>query len=752
MDSQQEVKAERRGGLLSRLRPGEPEGPREGIEGLLKTVKGYNAKADLKEIERAYRFAAEHHEGQKRLSGEEFIQHPLAVATILADLGLDTTTLQAALLHDTVEDTDVTVEDLEEGFGEQVARIVDGLTKLDQVSFRSREQEQAENVRKMIVAMAGDIRVLLIKLADRLHNMRTLSALPPDKQGRIATATLEIYAPLAHRLGVQQVRWEMEDLAFKTLHPGPYHEIASLVEKRRGERQQYVDGVLDAARTRLREAGVKAEVVGRPKHLYSIYEKMVIGGKEFNEIYDLAGMRVLVDSVRDGYAALGAVHSLWKPVPGRFKDYIAMPKSNMYQSLHTTVVGPQGRPIEVQIRTRDMNRTAEYGIAAHWRYKEGGGGKKSKDNSDLVWLGQMLEWLKDMADPREFMEGLKIDLYGGQVFCFTPKGDVLNLPTGATPVDFSYAIHTEVGHRTIGAKVNGKLVPLDYDLRTGDTVDILTSKAQGEGPSQDWLRFVVTPRARNKIRQWFSRERREDALEEGREQLQRLMRKQNVPFKRLATEEALEHLADEMKFPGLDSLYVAVGEGHVSPQSIVARLARSVQGTTEEDVTEVPLARPVQLGEPRSTDVTSGIEVPGSADVWVRLARCCTPVPGDEIMGFVTRGQGVSVHRTDCPNAKSLVSQPERLIDVSWRAGKPTTFVVAVQVEALDRTRLLSDVATVLSDHHVNILSATSAVGRDRTTTLRFTFELADITHLAGILAAAKKVENVYDAFRVVPR
>ena len=541
--------------------------------------------------------------------------------------------------------------------------------------------------------------------------MRTLSALPQDKQRRIATATLEIYAPLAHRLGVQQVKWELEDLSFKALHPGPYHEIASLVEKRRGERQEYVESVLEAARTRIREAGLKADVEGRPKHLYSIYEKMVIGGKEFNEIYDLAGIRVQVESVRDVYAALGAIHSLWKPVPGRFKDYIAMPKENMYQSLHTTVVGPQGRAIEVQIRTKDMHRTAEYGIAAHWRYKEGRDGKKAKEAADLAWLGQMLEWLKDMADPREFMEGLKIDLYGGQVFCFTPKGDVMNLPAGATPVDFAYAIHTEVGHRTIGAKVNGKLVPLDYELRTGDTVDILTSKAQGEGPSQDWLRWVKTPRARNKIRQWFSRERREDALEDGREQLQRLMRKQNVPFKRLATEDALEQLADEMKFPSLESLFVAVGEGQVSPQSIVARLARSVQGSTEEDVTEVPLARPVHLGQPSSTDVTSGVVVPGSEDVWVRLARCCTPVPGDDILGFVTRGQGVSVHRTDCPNAKSLISQPERLIDVTWKAGKPTSFVVAVQVEALDRTRLLSDVATVLSDHHVNILSATSAVG-----------------------------------------
>jgi len=749
VDGPEQVKTERRGRILSRLRPGEPAPERTGIEGLLKKVKSYNPKADLREIERAHRFAEQHHEGQSRLSGEEFIEHPLAVAHVLADLGLDTTTLQAALLHDTVEDTDVTLEQLESGFGPEVARIVDGLTKLDRVAPRSREQEQAENVRKMIVAMAGDIRVLLIKLADRLHNMRTLAPLALDKQRRIATETLDIYAPLAHRLGVQQIKWELEDLAFKTLHPGPYREIANLVEKRRGERQEYVDAVLQSARARLREAGVKADVAGRPKHLYSIYEKMVVGGKEFNEIYDLAAIRVLVDNVRDCYAALGAIHSLWKPVPGRFKDYVAMPKSNMYQSLHTTVVGPEGRPIEVQIRTRDMHRTAEFGIAAHWRYKEGREGKKAKEAADLAWLGQMLEWLKDMADPREFMEGLKIDLYGGQVFVFTPKGDVMNLPAGATPVDFAYAIHTEVGHRTIGAKVNGKLVPLDYELRTGDTVEILASRAESEGPSQDWLRFVKTPRARNKIRQWFSRERREDALEEGKEALHRLMRRQNVPFKRLATEEALRQLAEEMKFPSLDALYVALGEGHVSPQSVVARLTRSVSGTIEEDATEVPLARPVRIEKP---DLTSGVVVPGSVDVWVRLARCCTPVPGDEIMGFVTRGQGVSVHRTDCPNARALAAQPERLIEVSWRTGKPTSFVVAIQVEALDRTRLLSDVATVLSDHHVNILSATSAVGKDRTTTLRFTFELADITHLAGILAAVKKVENVYDAFRVIPR
>ena len=748
MDSREQVKAEqRRGGLLSRLRPGEPDAPAR-IEPLVKTIREYNPKADLKEIQRAYALAEVSHEGQKRISGGDFIEHPVAVATILADLHLDTTTITAALLHDIVEDTDVTLGSIQEDFGEEVARIVDGLTKLERIEYKSREQEQAENVRKMIVAMAGDIRVLLIKLADRLHNMRTLSVLAPDKQRRIATETLEIYAPLANRLGVQEVKWELEDLSFKTLHPGPYREIASLVEARRGERQALIDDVTSSLRGKLKELGIKAEVEGRPKHLYSIYEKMVIRGKEFNEIYDLVGVRIQVDSLRDCYGALGAIHALWRPIPGRFKDYIAMPKSNMYQSLHTTVVGPGGKPLEIQVRTRDMHRTAQFGIAAHWRYKEGG--KQAREAADLAWLGQMMEWLKDMADPREFMEGLKIDLYGGQVFVFTPRGDVVNLPAGATPVDFSYAIHTEVGHRTIGAKVGGKLVPLDYELRTGDSVEILTSKAQGEGPSQDWLQFVKTPRARSKIRQWFARGRRGDAMDQGRDALQRLMRKQNLPFKRLATEETLAQLATgELKYPDLDSLYVAVGEGHVSPQSIVARLTRLLSGTPEEDVTDVPLARPVRLG--KQSEVGQGVMVRGLPDVWVRLGRCCTPVPGDEIMGFVTRGQGVSVHRTDCPNVRTLRQEPERLIEVTWAEGKPTSFIVAVMVEALDRTRLLSDVATMLSDNHVNILSATSATGRDRITRLRFTFELADIAHLSSVLSAVKRVEGVFDAFRVVP-
>ena len=754
MDDQEQVTVQtqpeqppgRRGGRLPRPRLRRSDAPSR-IAPLLRDVRAYNQKADLKEIERAFRFAEVAHEGQHRKSGEEFIEHPLAVARIAAQLHLDTTSLEAALLHDTVEDTSVTIAQLEEQFGPEVAGIVDGLTKLDKLEFRSREQEQAENVRKMIVAMAGDIRVLLIKLSDRLHNMRTLGALARDKQKRIATETLEIYAPLANRLGVQEVKWELEDLSFKALHPGPYREIANLVETRRGERQALIAEVTESLRTKLKELGIKADVDGRPKHLYSIYEKMVIRGKEFNEIFDLVGVRIQVESLKDCYGALGAVHALWKPVPGRFKDYVAMPKANMYQSLHTTVVGPGGRPLEIQIRTRDMHRTAQYGIAAHWRYKEGP--KERREAADLAWLSQMMDWLKDMADPREFMDSLKIDLSGGRVFVFTPKGDVVNLPLGATPVDFSYAIHTEVGHRTVGAKVGGKLVPLDYELRTGDTVDILTSKAQGEGPSQDWLQFVQTPRARSKIRQWFTRGRREDALDQGKDALQRLMRKQNLPFKRLATQDTLSQVAGELKYAKLEDLYVALGEGQVSPQSVVARISRLLTGHTEEDVTEVPLARPVKIGGKQ--DIGQGVVVKGLPDVWVRLSRCCTPVPGDEIMGFVTKGQGVSVHRTDCPNVKSLREAPERIIEVTWSEGKPTSFTVAIQVEALDRTRLLSDVATVLSDSHVNILSANSSTGKDRITRLRFTFEMADIAHLSSVLAAVKRVESVYDAYRVVP-
>ena len=745
MEGRDQVRTDRRPGLLGRLRQTPAAPSRPSVDDLVRAMRVRDQRADVARVQRAYALADVAHEGQRRMSGEDYVEHPIAVARNVVDIGLDTTAVVAALLHDTVEDTPVTLTEIRDGFGDEVASLVDGLTKLDALTFRTREQEQAENVRKMIIAMAGDIRVLLIKLADRLHNMRTLGALDPERQRRIAAETLSIYAPLADRLGVQRWKWELEDLAFKTLHPGPYREIVSLVERRREEREAFVDGLLGAARQRLREAGIRAEVQGRPKHLYSIYEKMVLGGKEFNEIHDLTGLRILVDSVRDAYGALGAIHALWRPVPGRFKDYVAMPKENMYQSLHTTVLGPGGRALEVQIRTREMHRTAEYGIAAHWRYKEGDA-RRAKDAADLAWLAQMLEWLRDAADPAEVMEGLRIDLYGDQVFVFTPKGDVVNLPGGATPVDFAYAIHTEVGHRTTGAKVNGKLVPLDFQLRTGDAVEILTGRDPEEGPSQDWLTFAVSPSARTKIRQWFTRERREDALEEGRDALQRLLRKQNVPVRRLATEEALRGLAEEMSFPDLDALHVAIGEGQVSPQSVLARITRRATAMDEE-VADIPLARPVRLPES-----TTGVIVPGDEDVWVRLARCCTPAPGDEILGFVTRGRGVSVHRTDCPNADDLRAEPDRLIEVSWRPGRGTSFTVAVQVEALDRTRLLSDVAAALSDQHVNILSATTTTRRDRTTTLRFTFQLADIAHLESLLSSIRGVDGVFEASRVTPR
>jgi GTP pyrophosphokinase len=743
----EEVRApERRGGLLSRL-PFVSGGPAEGpqsLDSLLRKVRAYNPKADVREVQRAFEFAADSHRGQLRKSGEAFINHPLGVAHILADLGMDTTTLEAALLHDVVEDTELSVDDVRGEFGDEVAAIVDGLTKLDRIEYRSREQAQAENVRKMIVAMARDIRVLIIKLADRLHNMRTLDSLSPRKQEAKAVETLEIYSPLAHRLGIFQIKWELEDLSFRTLHPKRFEEIENLVGKAEGERAAYLEAVLDAVNAQLRGAKVKADVEGRPKHLYGVYEKMQLRGKEFSEIYDLVGIRVQVETVKDCYAALGAVHSLWKPIPGRFKDYVAMPKFNMYQSLHTTVIGPEGRPLEVQIRTHQMHRTAEFGIAAHWRYKESG--KRKDETSDLAWLAQMLEWQREMSDPREFMEGLRIDLYDDRVFAFTPKGDVFDLPAGATPIDFAYAIHTEVGHRCMGAKVGGKLVPLDYRLQTGDTVVVLTSKARDAAPSRDWLQVVATPRARNKIRQWFSRERREDAIDTGRDLLQRELRRQGLPLKRLTTEQTLGRVATELKYPSLDALMVAVGEGHVSPQSVVSRLTRLISAD-EEEVAEVPPARPVKLA-PRTDQP---VVVAGSDDLWVNLARCCTPVPGDDIVGFVTRGRGVSVHRADCPNAQALAREQDRFIDVSWSAGKGTSFVVSIQIEALDRKKLLGDVATALSEQQINILSATTTVGKDRVARLRFTFELADIAHLSSVLKAIKKVDGVFDAYRMVP-
>ncbi|WP_425544116.1 RelA/SpoT family protein [Actinocorallia libanotica] len=716
------------------------------LEPLIKTVRNTHPKADVRLIERAYDVAAHHHRHQKRKSGDPYITHPLAVTTILAELGMATETLCAALLHDTVEDTDYTLEELRADFGDEIAALVDGVTKLDKVKYG--DAAEAETVRKMVVAMAKDIRVLVIKLADRLHNMRTMRYMPRHKQEKKARETLEIYSPLAHRMGMNTLKWELEDLSFATLYPKRFEEIARLVSERAPRRDVFLQEVIENVSGDLREARIKATVTGRPKHYYSIYQKMIARDCSFEDIYDLVGIRVLVDSVRDCYAALGSIHARWKPVAGRFKDYIAMPKFNMYQSLHTTVIGPEGKPVELQIRTWGMHRRAEYGVAAHWKYKEETvGGRKA---ADMQWLRQLLDWQKETSDPAEFLETLRFDLSVSEVFVFTPKGDVMALPQGATPVDFAYAIHTEVGHRTIGARVNGRLVPLESKLDNGDSVDIFTSKAPDAGPSRDWLGFVKSARARNKIRHWFSKERRDTAIESGKEAIARAMRKQNLPLQRMMSGDTLVALAEELRYGDVASLYAAVGESHISAQTVVQKLVQSLGGAdgAEEDLAEltIPIRRKARRAGPAGDP---GVVVAGDPDVWVRLSRCCTPVPGDEIIGFVTRGSGVSVHRTNCVNVEQLRSQPDRLIDVKWSPGEDSVFLVAIHVEALDRPRLLSDVTRVLSDHHVNILSATVATTRDRVATSRFTFEMGDPKHMGHVLKAVRNIDGVYDVYRV---
>ncbi|WP_432747659.1 bifunctional (p)ppGpp synthetase/guanosine-3',5'-bis(diphosphate) 3'-pyrophosphohydrolase [Streptomyces sp. JH002] len=733
------------------------------LEPLLRVVRANDPKADtavLRQIERAYQVAERWHRGQKRKSGDPYITHPLAVTTILAELGMDPATLMAGLLHDTVEDTEYGLDTLRRDFGDQVALLVDGVTKLDKVKFG--EAAQAETVRKMVVAMAKDPRVLVIKLADRLHNMRTMRFLKREKQEQKARETLEIYAPLAHRLGMNTIKWELEDLAFAILYPKMYDEIVRLVAERAPKRDEYLATVIDEVLADLRGARIKATVTGRPKHYYSVYQKMIVRGRDFAEIYDLVGIRVLVDTVRDCYAALGTVHARWNPVPGRFKDYIAMPKFNMYQSLHTTVIGPGGKPVELQIRTFDMHRRAEYGIAAHWKYKQQAQagaskvrsdapkkGDKGEGVNDMAWLRQLLDWQKETEDPGEFLESLRFDLSRHEVFVFTPKGDVIALPAGSTSVDFAYAVHTEVGHRTIGAKVNGRLVPLESTLDNGDTVEIFTSKAEGAGPSRDWLGFVKSPRARNKIRGWFSKERRDEAIEQGKDLLTRAVRKQNLPIQHVLTGDSLVTLAHEMRYPDISSLYAAIGEGHVSAPSVVQKLVQAVGGeeAASEDIAET--APPMPTRGRRRSSADPGVVVKGTDDVWVKLARCCTPVPGDPIIGFVTRGNGVSVHRTDCVNVDALSREPERMLAVEWAPTQSSVFLVAIQVEALDRSRLLSDVTRVLSDQHVNILSAAVQTSRDRVATSRFTFEMGDPKHLGHVLKAVRGVEGVYDVYRV---
>nr|WP_239078836.1 bifunctional (p)ppGpp synthetase/guanosine-3',5'-bis(diphosphate) 3'-pyrophosphohydrolase [Cellulomonas marina] len=717
------------------------------LEPVLQAVRTNHPKADLSVVERAYVVAERAHRGQLRKSGDPYITHPVAVATILAELGMTPSTLAAALLHDTVEDTEYSLDQLRREFGPEVAMLVDGVTKLDKVTYG--DAAQAETVRKMVVAMSRDIRVLVIKLADRLHNARTWKFVASSSAERKARETLEIYAPLAHRLGMNTIKWELEDLSFATLYPKVYDEIVHLVAERAPAREEYLGTVREQVSADLRAAKIRATVTGRPKHYYSIYQKMIVRGRDFTDIYDLVGVRVLVDTLRDCYAALGALHARWNPVPGRFKDYIAMPKFNLYQSLHTTVIGPEGKPVEIQIRTHDMHRRAEYGVAAHWKYKENAkSGQDEPAGNDMTWLRQLVDWQKETADPTEFLDSLRFEIAGSEVYVFTPKGDVMALPSGSTPVDFAYAVHTQVGHRTMGARVNGRLVPLDSALENGDVVEVFTSKSETAGPSRDWLGFVKSPRARNKIRQWFSKERREEAIELGKDGIAKAMRKQNLPIQRLLSHESLVALAAEMRYPDVAALYAAIGEGQVSAVSVVQRLVHSLGGETanEEDLAEATRpgtqTRRVRTGDP-------GVVVKGVGDVWVKLAKCCTPVPGDDIVGFVTRGAGVSVHRSDCVNVNALRSEPERLVDVAWSQHGSGVFLVQIQVEALDRARLLSDVTRVLSDHHVNILSASVSTSRERLALSRFVFEMAEPSHLASVLAAVRKVEGVFDVYRI---
>ncbi|MGO3327117.1 RelA/SpoT family protein [Gordonia sp. (in: high G+C Gram-positive bacteria)] len=722
------------------------------LEPLVTLHRTVYPKADVAVLQQAYDVADEHHTGQMRKSGDPYITHPLAVATILADLGMDTTTLVAALLHDTVEDTGYSLAQLEKDFGSEVAHLVDGVTKLDKVALGS--AAEGETIRKMIIAMARDPRVLVIKVADRLHNMRTMRFLPPEKQARKARETLEVIAPLAHRLGMATVKWELEDLSFAILHPKKYEEIVRLVADRAPSRDTYLARVQADLDNALGGAHIQANVEGRPKHYWSIYQKMIVRGKDFDDIHDLVGMRILCDEIRDCYAAIGVVHSLWQPMAGRFKDYIAQPSFGVYQSLHTTVIGPEGKPLEIQIRTHEMHRTAEFGIAAHWRYKEGrkGKGRKATDVAevdDMAWMRQLLDWQREAADPGEFLESLRYDLAVKEIFVFTPKGDVVTLPAGSTPVDFAYAVHTEVGHRCIGARVNGRLVALERPLENGEVIEVFTSKAESAGPSKDWQNFVVSPRAKAKIRQWFAKERREEALEAGKEAIAKEVRRGGLPLHRLLSGDSVMAIAKEFGFNDVDALYTAVGEGHVPAGRMVHRLVAMLGGVeaAEEEIANRATPSTTQSTRPSAGD--SGVVVEGIDNVLVKLAKCCTPVPGDDILGFVTRGGGVSVHRADCTNAHELRTQPDRLVPVSWAATTSAVFLVAIQVEALDRHRLLSDVTRVLADERVNLLSASLTTSRDRVAISRFTFEMGDPKHLGHVLNVVRNVEGVYDVYRV---
>ena len=714
------------------------------IERLIGRFLEHHADGDVEVIRRAGAAAIKAHEGQLRRTGEPYVTHPIAVADIAADLGLDETTITAALLHDAVEDTGITKEWVAHEFGDQVAAVVDGVTKLDRLEFDSKEEQQAATIRKMFIAMAQDWRVLLIKLADRLHNMRTISVMPMARQRAIAQETLDVYAPLAHRLGVQQVKWQLEDLSFATLHPKRYAEIEQMVAARQPEREDYLGEVMATLSAKLDEFGIKAEVRGRPKHLWSIYEKMVIGGKEFDDIFDLVGLRVIVDEDRDCWAVIGTIHALWSPVPGRFKDYINSPKFNLYQSLHTTVIGPRGKSVEVQIRTFEMHRRAEFGVAAHWGYKEGA------SNKEVAWMQRLADVEEEENDPIAFLEALKLDLGQDEVYVFTPKGRVIALVEGATTIDFAYAVHTEVGHHCVGAKVNGRLVPLETVLRSADVVEIVTSKSDTAGPSRDWLAIAQSSRAKSKIRQWFQRERRDDAIEGGREELTKALRREGLPIATSLSSSALDTVIAAMNLEDLDALFMAIDSGQISALAVVQRLDRELRGGGDTEqmpttVTRMPRTR-------STTRRSAGVYVEGLDDVMIHLARCCSPVPGDSIMGFITQGRGVSVHRDDCSNAVALAQRlGERIIDVEWDGSVSGQYRAVLEVMAFDRSRLLLDVSKVVAEYHLSIISSSPSTSGSRIVRMVFDVELADPTHLSSLLAALKSVDGVFDAFRQLP-
>ncbi|MFC7441366.1 RelA/SpoT family protein [Laceyella putida] len=714
------------------------------VEQLLSLAATYLSKDDLVQLEKAYMFAEEAHRGQFRKSGEPYILHPVAVAEILADLRMDVTTLIAALLHDVVEDTGVTLEQVEERFGEAVRHLVDGVTKLKKrMKFTSNEEHQAENHRKMFVAMAQDVRVILIKLADRLHNMRTLKYMPEHKQRQKATETLEIFAPLAHRLGISKIKWELEDISLRYLKPQQYYRIVHLMKKKRAEREKYLDEIIDSLKLRLEEMDVTVlDISGRPKHIYSIYKKMVSQNKEFNEIYDLMAVRVIVETVRDCYAVLGIIHTVWKPMPGRFKDYIAMPKTNMYQSLHTTVIGPKGEPIEVQIRTLDMHRTAEYGIAAHWAYKEGSAVEKSKFDEKLKWFREMMELQQEAKDAQEFVENLKMDWFSDSVFVFTPKGDVIELPMGSVPLDFAYRIHTEIGNMCIGAKVNGKIVPLDYPLKTGDIIEILTSK-HSYGPSQDWLSLVKSSHARSKIRNWFKKQRREESVAKGREMIEALLKKHDFNVNEVLTTDRIEDVTKKFNFNEEEDLFAAVGYGGISTAQVVHRLTDGLKEAEPIVLPEVK-ALPTRKHKP-----DQGVRVKGVENLLIRLSRCCNPVPGDDISGYVTHGRGVTVHRIDCPNLKTVPE--ERRIEVEWDThATQQHYQVDIEVSGFDRQGLLNEVLQALTDSKTDLAAVSARGDRRGIASIHVRIGIQNINHLKSVVERVKRVRDIYSVRRII--